>query len=124
MDSLMGPPPKEFLRRSEKSRQYWDEEGTFYYHPTLPTQAPFPCFCTCDQPLELIGNWIAATPIPDQSLESRETRLQGRDKELLLAFVRRILRWLPEERPVASELWDDEFLEQHNLEEEEGPQES
>jgi hypothetical protein len=43
---------------------------------------------------------------------------------LLLAFVRRILRWLPEERPVASELWDDEFLEQHNLEEEEGPQES
>jgi hypothetical protein len=27
MVSLMGPPPKEFLRRSEKSRQYWDEEG-------------------------------------------------------------------------------------------------
>jgi hypothetical protein len=65
-----------------------------------------------------LGNWFAATPIPDQSLESRETRLQGRDSELLLTFVRKILRWLPEERPVASELWDDEFLEQHNLGEE------
>lgn len=27
MVSLMGPPPRELLWRSEKSRRYWDEEG-------------------------------------------------------------------------------------------------
>jgi hypothetical protein len=25
--SLMGPPPKAFLNRSEKCRKYWDAEG-------------------------------------------------------------------------------------------------
>jgi serine/threonine protein kinase len=35
MVSLMGPPPKEFLQRSEKCREYWDEKGNFvspYYY--------------------------------------------------------------------------------------------
>ncbi|KAK5990076.1 putative serine/threonine-protein kinase clkA-like protein [Cladobotryum mycophilum] len=64
MVSLIGPPPKAFLERSENCRRYWDAEG----------------------------NWIAATPIPDQSLESRETRLEGSDKEMLLTYVRNILR--------------------------------
>ncbi|MCJ1255267.1 hypothetical protein MMC24_003083 [Lignoscripta atroalba] len=87
MVSLMGPPPKEFLRRSDKCRQYWDSAG----------------------------NWIAATPIPDQTLEMREKRLVGKDKELLLALARKILRWLPEERPSAEDLFEDEFLNQHML---------
>lgn len=58
------------------------------------------------------GNWTAETPIPDQSLDTRETRLNGRDKEMLLKFVRKILRWLPEERATAEELLEDEFLTQ------------
>ncbi|RSL83532.1 hypothetical protein CEP52_016693 [Fusarium oligoseptatum] len=29
MVSLLGPPPKKFLERHEKSRQYWDLEGVF-----------------------------------------------------------------------------------------------
>ncbi|RSL49691.1 hypothetical protein CEP54_012286 [Fusarium duplospermum] len=89
MVSLLGPPPKEFLERSDKCRQYWDAEG----------------------------NWIAVTPIPDQTLESRETRLEGTDRKLLLTLVRRILRWLPEERPRAEVLIDeDEFLNQDEQE--------
>jgi hypothetical protein len=62
--------------------------------------------------LTIKGNWIAATPIPDQTLESRETRLKGKDKELLLALARKIFRWLPEERPSAQDLYEDEFLTQ------------
>ncbi|RSL85834.1 hypothetical protein CDV31_016493 [Fusarium ambrosium] len=86
MVSLIGPPPKEFLERSDKCRQYWDAKG----------------------------NWVAATPIPDQTLESRETRLEGKDKKLLLDLARKILRWLPEERPCAEALIEeDEFLNQH-----------
>ncbi|KAK5989721.1 Serine/threonine-protein kinase SRPK-like protein [Cladobotryum mycophilum] len=82
--SLLGPPPLEFLKRSEKCHNYWDEQG----------------------------NWIAATPIPEQSFEMREHRLQGEDKELLISFMRSILRWLPEERPTAEELAYDDFLMQ------------
>ncbi|KAF8870387.1 protein kinase [Gymnopilus junonius] len=88
MVSLLGPPPKEFLQRSEKCRQYWDSEG----------------------------NWIAKTEIPEQSFEMREYRLQGKDKELLMAFVRSVLRWLPEERPTAEDLIWDEWLMQPYLE--------
>ncbi|KAI6830817.1 protein kinase [Hortaea werneckii] len=82
MVSLMGPPPKQFLERSDRCRKYWDAEG----------------------------NWIAATSIPDQTLETREMRLTGDDRDLLLALVRKILRWLPEERPSAGGLYEDEFI--------------
>lgn len=60
----------------------------------------------------IAGNWIAATPIPEQTLEGREKRLEGKDKALLLDLVRKILRWDPEERPSAEELFEDEFLTQ------------
>ncbi|KAI1774674.1 kinase-like protein [Hypoxylon cercidicola] len=85
MVSLMGPPPKSFLGRSSKSKKYWDSEG----------------------------NWIAATPIPNQLFESREKHLKGEDQDLLLKLVRKILRWVPEERPSAEDLFEDEFLVQH-----------
>lgn len=58
------------------------------------------------------GNWIAATPIPDQFLESRERRLDGEDKALLLQFVRKVLCWNPEDRYSTQGLFDDEFLAQ------------
>lgn len=34
MVSLLGPPPKEFLERSKKCRQYWDADGE--YNPDKP----------------------------------------------------------------------------------------
>ncbi|RMY25836.1 hypothetical protein D0866_11004 [Hortaea werneckii] len=82
MVSLIGPPPKQFLERSGRCHKYWDSEG----------------------------NWIAATPIPEQTLETREMRLTGKDRDLLLALVRKILKWLPEERPSAEDLYEDEFI--------------
>lgn len=33
MVSLMGPPPKAFLERSEASRRYWDAEGIITPQP-------------------------------------------------------------------------------------------
>jgi hypothetical protein len=41
MVSLMGPPPPEFLQRSEKCRQFWDDQGASY--PSL-----------CDFPLAML----------------------------------------------------------------------
>lgn len=62
--------------------------------------------------LLLVGNWIAdeQAKIPETSLEQVETRLEGRDKELFLQFIRSMLKWLPEERKTAKELLDDPWL--------------
>ena len=57
-----------------------------------------------------IGNWKGSIPIPEQSFESREQVLDDTSKALFVQFLRRTLRWLPEERPVAEELAFDEFL--------------
>ncbi|CAG9974139.1 unnamed protein product [Clonostachys byssicola] len=82
--SLMGPPPKEFLERGPKCREYWDADG----------------------------NWIASTPIPEQSFDMREAQLKGEDHHLLLALIKKIFRWLPEERATAQDLTEDPFLTQ------------
>ena len=93
MVSLMGPPPPEYLAQSDKAAQYWDDQGTF-----------LPCPIAFYSDIFIIGNWKGSIPIPTQSLETREQQFLGEDKELFLNFLRRILRWLPEERPTAEEL--------------------
>ncbi|KAI2814969.1 hypothetical protein CBS63078_6174 [Aspergillus niger] len=78
-------PSPEFVRRSETTRQCFDEGG----------------------------NWIAhaEAPIPDNiSLETLERRLTGTEKELFLDFMRAMLKWMPEERSTAGELLGHEFL--------------
>ncbi|PYH50065.1 CMGC/CLK protein kinase [Aspergillus saccharolyticus JOP 1030-1] len=82
--SLMGPPPRAFIQRSSKCARYFDEQG----------------------------NWKGSLPIPHQSLDSRIQHFHGAEKRLFLNFLRRIFRWLPEERPSAEELAHDEFLMQ------------
>ena len=60
----------------------------------------------------MIGIWKGSVPIPEQSFEDRITQLEGEDKELLLVLMRRVLCWLPEERPTAVDIANDEFLMQ------------
>ncbi|EDN07679.1 predicted protein [Histoplasma mississippiense (nom. inval.)] len=55
-------------------------------------------------PGHLFGKWKNLTPIPDITLESLAIDVQGEDKEGFLSFLRKILRWVPEERPTAGEL--------------------
>ncbi|KDB20643.1 CMGC/SRPK protein kinase [Trichophyton interdigitale MR816] len=82
MMAIMGPPPKEFLERSQTSLIYWDENG----------------------------QWRGLAPIPDISLETLAEGIEGEDVPGFLSFLRRILRWLPEERPTAGELMFDPWL--------------
>lgn len=51
-------------------------------------------------------------PIPEQSFETRERRLEGDDHTLLTDFLQRMIRWVPEERPTGVELAYDDFLMQ------------
>lgn len=62
-----------------------------------------------------LGNWIAQTPIPNQSLETRDKHFSGEDGQLLLQFMRKIVRWLPEERPTAEDLYKDAFIYQNPI---------
>ena len=110
MVSLMGPPPPEFIRRSKKCHQFWNEKGMFL---DLIRPDNFSSVYNC-----IAGDWKGSIPIPEQSLETRELQFSWQDKELFLHFLRRVFRWLPEERPTAEELAYDEFLMQAVLEQE------
>lgn len=50
-------------------------------------------------------------PIPENTtLEILDADIVGEDKEGFLRFVRRILRWAPEDRPTCEELVFDPWL--------------
>ncbi|KAF2459671.1 kinase domain protein [Lineolata rhizophorae] len=90
MVALIGPPPEEFVKRSETTQQCFDSRGRFLFN------------------LNYIADEI--TPIPSTSLEALEQRLPGHEKKLFLQFLRSMLKWLPEERRTAKQLLDDPWL--------------
>lgn len=56
------------------------------------------------------GNWIGKVPVPENSLEMAEKRLQGEEKGLFLAFIRKMLQWRPEDRGDVRGVFMDEWL--------------
>ncbi|KAM0281058.1 hypothetical protein ACHAO9_010896 [Fusarium lateritium] len=71
MTSLLGPPPDTFLRRSEKTKEYWNKDGQWHGPVPLP---------------------------PRREIKSLETNLMGEDKDKFLDFLSGVLTWLPEDR--------------------------
>ncbi|KAI0721272.1 CDK4/6 [Cerioporus squamosus] len=84
MVSLLGPPPVDFLKRSESNEpwKYFDTQG----------------------------NWIGATKLPDDSFELSEETLEGEEKAQLLHLVRQMVTWRPEDRLTARELFGHVWL--------------
>ncbi|RHZ57076.1 hypothetical protein CDV55_106046 [Aspergillus turcosus] len=82
MVAMLGPPPLDFLHKSPHSLNYWDSSG----------------------------QWKAAVEIPHNSLEDSEEYLEGENKKIFMQFVRKMLRWDPEERQSARELLMDPWL--------------
>ena len=83
MVSCLGPPPRELLRRQVR-----------------PTES-----------VEANGTLRRIDPDEGLSLESFVTRFQGEEKALFIAFIRRVLKWIPEERANAQELLDDPWVD-------------
>ncbi|KAF5719408.1 serine threonine kinase [Fusarium globosum] len=77
MTALLGPPPDVFLRRSDKTRKYWDVDG----------------------------KWRGPVPLPGGGLKSLETNLSGEDRDQFLGFLAGTLTWLPEDRLNSAEAY-------------------
>lgn len=56
------------------------------------------------------GRWKGAIEVPQCSLEDSEEYLEGENKKMFMQFVRKMLRWDPEERQSARELLTDPWL--------------
>jgi serine/threonine-protein kinase SRPK3 len=76
MVGILGPPPLELLQRSETSWEYFNTNGTLK----------------------------DSFQVPEVSLETSATRLDGDNKVMFLDFVRKMLDWMPERRRTAEQL--------------------
>lgn len=57
------------------------------------------------------GEWKPDITFPKGvSLETSEQFLEGKDKKMFLAFMRKMLQWRPEDRKTAGELFLDPWL--------------
>ncbi|KAG8626011.1 hypothetical protein KVT40_006412 [Elsinoe batatas] len=82
MVAVIGPPPPDFLKRSDECMRFWDPDG----------------------------NWIGKVAIPQMTLDGLEQRLEHEDKARFLSLMRKLLRWKPEDRPSWEELSRDDWL--------------
>ncbi|KAI0904055.1 kinase-like protein [Ustulina deusta] len=83
MTALLGPPPPEFLTRSEKTAKFWREDG----------------------------QWKGPVPLPPKtSFESLASVLTGEEKEMFVSLMDYFLYWLPEERGDAMHMFFHPFI--------------
>lgn len=63
-------------------------------------------------PLTITGEFKCPELIPSPAVtfSNRTPFLGGEDKRLFIEFASKMLRWLPEERPTAKELYNDPWL--------------
>lgn len=99
MVSIMGPPPPDFLERSEKSQLFWDTAGD-----------DRPSFRLLHILSVSLGNWKGVVPILETDLKTAEQRLHGEEKLLFLSFLRKMLQWKPEDRSDILDIFMDEWL--------------
>ncbi|OBT92628.1 hypothetical protein VE01_09818 [Pseudogymnoascus verrucosus] len=80
---MLGPPPMDLLGRGIRSHEFFAEDGA----------------------------WKAEVDVPqDTSLERSDEFLEGKNKEIVLVFMRGMLQWRLEDRKTAKELLEDPLL--------------
>lgn len=102
---ILGPPPLDMLQRGKRSHEFFTTNGKYHYHP--PTQ----CTLQMTHQRKIAGKWKQDIDIPTgDSLEQSEEFLEGRNKDMFLAFMRGMLQWRPEDRKTAKDLLQDPWL--------------
>jgi serine/threonine-protein kinase SRPK3 len=100
MVDLLGEPPEDFLRRSEHSSRFFDENGKYSADCSLDGAVDQ----IADYRFVFSGKWIADSPVTALPLENRAKHFQGDSKAEILDFLESMLSWLPGERKSAREL--------------------
>ncbi|KAK3372134.1 kinase domain-containing protein [Podospora didyma] len=80
--ALLGPPPLDLLKKGRRSRDFFTADG----------------------------QWQAGIEIPDMTLENSIKEIGGEKKASLLAFVKGMLQWRPEDRKTAAQLLEGPWL--------------
>ncbi|OQE17046.1 hypothetical protein PENFLA_c025G07319 [Penicillium flavigenum] len=81
---MLGHPPSDLLKRAGRSDEFFNK----------------------------YGHWKNEIKVPgEMSLEKSEERLNGRNKEMFLKFMRGMLQWRPEDRKTAKQLLKDPWLD-------------
>ncbi|KAL2212720.1 serine threonine protein kinase, CMGC group [Sarocladium strictum] len=86
MVALLGDPPQALLDMGKSSHKFFTDRGTLHEDIPRPEKT---------------------------SLESRETSLAGKSRDLFLAMMRRMLQWDPSKRATAKELAADDWIMQY-----------
>ncbi|CAG8044535.1 unnamed protein product [Penicillium nalgiovense] len=80
---ILGPPPLDMLQRGKRSHEFFTSDGKWKQDIEIPTGV---------------------------SLEQSEVFLEGRNKEMFIAFTRGMLQWRPEDRKTAKDLLQNPWL--------------
>ncbi|KAJ6114429.1 protein kinase domain protein [Penicillium sp. IBT 16267x] len=80
---ILGPPPLDMLQRGKRSQEFFADDGKWKQDIEIPTGV---------------------------SLETSEQFLEGRNKELFIAFMRGMLQWRPEDRMTAKDMLQHPWL--------------
>ena len=99
---VLGPPPLDMPQRGKRSHEFFTEDGKY----------PFPArhFAKAYED-DVAKKWKQDIEIPiGTSLETSEQFLEGRNKEMFIAFMRGMLQWRPEDRKTAKDLLQDPWV--------------
>lgn len=116
--TLIGPPPSDFLSRGERTWEFYessdttqDSDGTTENEKkgTTKDQKKDKRAVRYTGQLKDLG-WIPH----DFDFDSSIASMEGEEKGRFIRFIKRMLKWDPDERATASELLEDPWLNQHD----------
>ena len=101
MISLLGPPPQKLLDRADG-----EIYSSFYTTQGMHANAGVL------MPLTVPGEFRYSRLVPSEPITfaNHTPSLHGEDKRLFIEFASKMLRWVPEERLSAKELYSDPWL--------------
>lgn len=110
MIAILGPPPFEFRNEARSVLYFGTTMVCRQLHYYSSVFFLLQCLIYLLIRFKFPGRWKDLEPIPDITLESLAVDIQGEDKEGFLQFLRKALKWIPEDRPTARELLFDAWL--------------
>lgn len=99
--ALLGPPPQELIHRGRRSFDFYESNGQFS--------------CSCISLLPILICSAGPLKNPDMvptnfNFDTVINNIHSEDKRMFIEFLKRMIKWRPEERSTAKELLDDPWL--------------